>query len=124
MILDGYDMNHVRSEIERSEHELLRAMHKLEKQFVIDNFDNVLGVTWFMELCNDATLRSGFPATTPLIEEIYISAPEHFKSHPKIYDFMKRVDDAMFGNMPQGKMTEDVMPSNREVDPNVHNANY
>jgi hypothetical protein len=100
MIFDGYDMREVSEEIRRSEHELLRAMQSLEKKFVMDNFDNVLGITWFMELCNDASMRNGYPSTTPMIEEIYISAPDDFRSHPTISSFMQKVDDAMFGNMP------------------------
>lgn len=107
MILDGYDLDEVGDEIRRSEHELLRALQVLEKRFVMDNFDNVLGVTWFMEMCNEATMRNGYPSTTPMIEEIYISAPDDFRSHPAISKFMQRVDEAMFGNVPVQKKAVD-----------------
>ena len=124
MIFDGYDMREVSEEIRRSEHELLRAMQSLEKKFVMDNFDNVLGITWFMELCNDATIRNGYPSTTPMIEEIYISAPDDFRSHPTISSFMQKVDDAMFGNMPQKESYDNAAPARRQSVPNVHDANF
>lgn len=95
MILEGHELTEIHRVLAQSEQELRRAIDKLETSFVKDNFDNVLGVTWFMQLCNDAHLHYGYPTTTPQIEEIYGIAPEDFRSHPNIVEYMKLVDKAM-----------------------------
>jgi hypothetical protein len=95
MILEGYELLEINRVLAQSEQELRRAIDKLETGFIKDNFDNVLGVTWFLQLCNDAFMHYGYPTTTPQIEEIYGSAPEEFKGHPRIVEYMKLVDEAM-----------------------------
>jgi hypothetical protein len=124
MILEGRDLMEVHRELAAYEHEIVREIKSLEKGFVEENFDNVLGLSWFMQMCDDATMRHGYPTTTPLIEEILVSAPEDFKCHPVVSGFMKRVDDAMYGNMPGGSAAPPKMPKVRQTPPNVHNARY
>ncbi len=90
MILDGHDINEVEHTLMRSAQELYRAIDKLETNFITTNYDNVLGVTWFMQLCEDAHKRYGYPTTTPQIDEIYGLAPAYFRSEPKIYNYMQQ----------------------------------
>lgn len=125
MILDGYDLDDIMKELHAEEQLVKRSLSVLEKRFVMDNFDNVLGLTWFLQLCNEASSICGYPNTTPLIEEIFISAPEEFKEHPDIRLFMKQVDDAMMGNLPheENKDTQEV-PVKNEVVPDLYNAGY
>ena len=55
---------------------------------LVERISDVEGVKW-------VRLHYGYPTTTPQIEEIYGSAPEEFKGHPRIVEYMKLVDEAM-----------------------------
>ncbi len=98
MILEGYELDYIEQTMVRSAQEYRRAIDKLETTFITRNFDNVLGVTWFLQLCNDAQRQYGYPTTTPQIDEIYSLAPEFFRSNPQIDSYMQRVNEAIFTN--------------------------
>lgn len=89
MILNGYEHDDILRTLGEEEATLRLAMDKLETNFITQNFDNVLGISWFMELCNDTYQRYGYPNTTPQIDEIYSRAPESFRSNPVIKEYMK-----------------------------------
>ena len=92
MILDGYDYDDILCKLGEEEASLRMDVDKLETRFVMDNFDNVLGLTYFMVLCDNACNRFGFPTTTPQIEEIYSHAPEKFKEHKEVKEYMAMCD--------------------------------
>ncbi|MBQ9363830.1 MAG: DUF4369 domain-containing protein [Bacteroidaceae bacterium] len=89
MILEGYDHDDILRALGEEEAELRLSMDKLETGFITENFDNVLGVSWFMELCNNTYQRYGYPNTTPQIDDIYSRAPESFRNTPAIREYMK-----------------------------------
>jgi len=93
MILDGYDHDYILRTLGEAEAEVRLAMDKLETSFIISNFDNVLGVSWFMELCNETYQRFGYANTTPQIDEIYGMAPEDFRQNPHVQKYMKMCED-------------------------------
>ena len=84
MILEGYDEDYIIDCLGQEEMEYVRQIDQLETQFIKDNYDNILGVTWFLQLCTQAYKTFGYPTTTPQIDEIYLGAPESFKQHPDI----------------------------------------
>lgn len=88
MILDGYDHDAILRELGEQEGEYRIALDKLETEFVTSNFDNVLGVSWFLQLCDEAYKRFGYATTTPQIDEIYGLAPEEFRNRKDIQKFM------------------------------------
>ncbi len=92
MIINGYTEAEVEAELGSQAAELRTALDRLETTFIVDNFDNVLGVTWFLELCYDTYHRFGYATTTPQIDEIYGKAPEDFKSNKEVVEFMKLVN--------------------------------
>lgn len=92
MILDGYDYDDILCKLGEEEASLRMNVDKLETRFVMDNFDNVLGLTYFMVLCDNACNQFGFPTTTPQIEEIYSHAPEDFKKRKEVKDYMSLCD--------------------------------
>ena len=57
-------------------------------KFITDNFDNVLGVTWFLQLCDLEYSKYGRPMTNSQIEEIYSLAPDDFRENPMIKNYM------------------------------------
>ena len=92
MILDGYDYDEIMCVLGEEEGELRMAIDRLETKFVIDNFDNVLGVTYFLVLCDNAYNQYGYPTTTPQIEEIYSQAPESFRTNKDVVGYMSLCD--------------------------------
>lgn len=91
MYLDGYNESYIYEQICRENAELRMAVDKLETNFIINNFDNVLGVTWFMRLCNSAFHEFGYATTTPQIDEIYARSPKAFKNNPDVKAYMNLV---------------------------------
>lgn len=90
MILDGYDSDEILCQLGEEEGELRIAIDKLETNFVISNFDNVLGLTYFLVLCDNAYNQFGYPTTTPQIDEIYSKAPEAFKENKDVKQYMSQ----------------------------------
>ena len=92
MILDGFEEDEILRKLGEEEGSLRMAIDKLETDFVVDNFDNVLGVTYFLVLCDNAYNQFGFPTTTPQIDEIYGRAPDSFRSNKDVRLYMERCE--------------------------------
>ena len=92
MYLEGYRQEDIMLKLGAEEARLHAELDKLETRFVIDNYDNPLGITWFLRLCYEAQAWYGFPTTTPQIDEIYIQAPASFKQNKLISTYMKQVE--------------------------------
>ena len=90
MILEGYEHDEILRMLGEEEAELRMAVDKLETNFVMDNYDNVLGITYFLVLCDNAYNQFGFATTTPQIDEIYSRAPEEFKKNKNVEEYMSR----------------------------------
>ncbi len=88
MILDGYDHDEILRELGEEEGTLRQAIDKLETDFVTSNYDNVLGITYFLVLCDNAYNQFGYPTTTPQIDEIYGRAPESFRNNKDVKQYM------------------------------------
>ena len=93
MYLDGYTQQEIIQELGAEELRLQNEVDRLETQFVKDNYDNVLGVTWFLRLCYEARDYFGFVTTTPQIDEIYMQAPDSFKKNKMVATYMNQVDN-------------------------------
>ncbi len=93
MILEGYSEDQIVDEINGKANALTMQLDRLETNFITRNFDNVLGVTFFMQLCNDAYKHFGYPTTTPQIDEIYGRAPQTFRDHPDIARYFRLVNE-------------------------------
>ena len=89
MILDGYDHDEILRMLGEEEGELRMAVDKLETEFIMANYENVLGITYFLVLCDNAYNQFGYATTTPQIDEIYSRAPEKFKKNPQVEEYMK-----------------------------------
>ena len=92
MILDGFEEDEILRQLGEEEGSLRMAIDKLETDFVVDNFDNVLGVTYFLVLCDNAYNQFGFPTTTPQIDEIYGRAPDTFRNNKDVRLYMERCE--------------------------------
>jgi hypothetical protein len=92
MILDGFEEDEILRQLGEEEGSLRMAIDKLETDFVVDNFDNVLGITYFLVLCDNAYNQFGFPTTTPQIDEIYGRAPDSFRNNKDVRLYMERCE--------------------------------
>ena len=66
-------------------------MNGYVKQFIIDNYQNVLGPSVFMMMCS--TLP--YPIMTPQIEDIMRTAPLEFKKNELVKDFLSKAKENM-----------------------------
>lgn len=86
MIMDGIAEEEIEATISRQQEELNTELNNLVKNVICDNFDNVLGPGIFMIVCSSSY---PYPVITPLIEEIMEKAPDSFKNHFMIRDYME-----------------------------------
>ena len=85
MIMDGHPMDVVEMEINKEREKLTSEMNDLVKSFIQDNYENVLGPGVFLMLCNGFP----YPLLTPLMEEIVDKAPDSFKNHSLIKEYVE-----------------------------------
>ena len=85
MIMDGQSMDMVEKEINAEREKLSKEMDELVKTFIQDNYHNVLGPGVFLMVCNSFP----YPLLTPLLEEIIDKAPESFKNHELVKEYIE-----------------------------------
>ena len=85
MIMDGKSMEEVETEITREREKLSKEMDDLVKSFIQMNYEDVLGPGIFLMLCNGFP----YPLMTPLLEEIVDNAPDTFKNHGLIKEYIE-----------------------------------
>lgn len=92
MILNGVPEDEIYKSLGEEEADLRSQLMDKDSQFVSDNYDNILGVTWFLNLCNQESMRWGFPTTNTMLDELYGKAPDIFRNNKEIVDFMNKVN--------------------------------
>lgn len=65
-------------------------MEKLEYMFVKDNYDNVLGITWYLQMGEKASMKTGYYTSTPIMDALYNGAPKSFRENKEIQSFRKQ----------------------------------
>ena len=91
MVLDGVALDDIHEPLQQEADSLVRAMDTYVKDFIVENFENVLGTSVFMMMCS--TLP--YPVMTPTIEEIMKKAPLSFKEHVLVKDFISKAKENM-----------------------------
>lgn len=89
MVLDGANLEDVRSQLEEEGKNLVKEMNDYVKQFIIDNNDNVLGPSVFMMMCSALP----YPIMTPEIEDIMRTAPQSFKENRMVKEFLTKAKE-------------------------------
>lgn len=98
MIMDGKDPTTIQEMVQREGEKLSTEMNTLVKEFITSNYENVLGSGVFMILCSNMP----YPVMTPQIEELINKAPDSFKNHPFIKEFVAAAEENM-RRMKQGR---------------------
>lgn len=91
MVLDGANLDDVHVRLQQEGDALVNEMNDYVKQFITDNFENVLGTGVFMMMCS--TLP--YPVMTPQIEDIMKTAPVAFKETPLVKEFLSKAKENM-----------------------------
>ncbi|WP_177601396.1 DUF4369 domain-containing protein [uncultured Phocaeicola sp.] len=84
MIMDGHDLETVHNEIGKKRAALADEMNRLAKEFIQQNYDNVLGPGVFLMLFSGMP----YPVLTPMMEEIVEKAPESFMNDPLVKEYV------------------------------------
>lgn len=92
MILEGASDDEIYKVLGEEEAELRMQLDAKDTEFITSNYDNILGVTWFLRLCMLESMRFGFPTTSPMLDEIYGKAPDSFRNNHNVVDFMSKVN--------------------------------
>ena len=83
MLLDGIDENDINRQLNIEAAEIARKEDSLVTNFIVENFDNVLGPGVFMMI----TSMYRYPVLTPQIEDIMSKATSKFKNDPYVKDY-------------------------------------
>ena len=83
MLLDGIDENDINRQLNIEAAEIARKEDSLVTNFIVENFDNVLGPGVFMMI----TSMYRYPVLTPQIEDIMSKATSKFKNDPYVMDY-------------------------------------
>lgn len=83
MLLDGIDEMIINQQLSVEAADIARREDSLVTNFIIENFDNVLGPGVFMMM----TSSFRYPMLTPQIEDIMSKATDKFKNDPYVKDY-------------------------------------
>ena len=86
LMRDGTENSKDFEDIMLAEDSLNRATEKLQADFILENFNNVLGPGIFMMICD----QYPFPILTPQLRTILEQAPPMFLTHPRVSRFIRR----------------------------------
>ena len=91
MIMDGEAIDVIEREVNSERDKISREMDDLVKTFIQDNYENVLGPGVFIMLCNGFP----YPLMTPLLQEIVDNAPDSFKNHILVKEYLEAARENM-----------------------------
>lgn len=91
MVLDGVALDDIHDQLQQESDSLVGAMNTYLKQFIAENYENVLGPSVFMMMCS--TLP--YPVMTPNIEAILKDAPASFKDNVLVKDYVSKAKENM-----------------------------
>lgn len=85
-IMNGRDMNVVNAHLAERANAIAEKEDKLITNFIVENFDNVLGPGVFFMM----TAGHQYPELSPWIEDIMSKATEAFKNDPYVKDYYEK----------------------------------
>ncbi len=89
MLLDGIDERTINEQLSLEAAQIAREEDSLVTNFIVDNFDNVLGPGVFMMI----TAGYEYPILTPQIEFIMTKASDGFKNDPYVREYYKTASE-------------------------------
>lgn len=89
MLLDGIDEDEINQKLTVEAAKIAQKEDSLVTNFIVDNFDNVLGPGVFMMM----TSGYPYPVLTPQIEDIMSKATQKFKSDPYVKEYYRTANE-------------------------------
>ncbi|MGP1436710.1 MAG: DUF4369 domain-containing protein [Phocaeicola sp.] len=84
MIMDGNDPMEIEATINEERKKLMDELTAMAKEFIQNNYTNILGPGIFTIICSGYDM----PLMTPFVEEILKNAPESFKNSPLVKEYV------------------------------------
>ena len=103
MLLDGIDEEEINQQLTVEAARIAQQEDSLVTNFIVDNFDNVLGPGVFMML----TSSYPYPVLTPQIEDIMSKATKHFKEDPYVKEYYRAANEIQAR---QNGLVDDAVP--------------
>lgn len=91
MMMEGVPPSVIAANLRPQAESLSHQIEELETQFIINNYDNVLGPGIFMIICN----QYRYPIMTDQIRTIMKNAPKRFKNHPFVKHYVATAQENM-----------------------------
>ncbi|MGI6815301.1 DUF4369 domain-containing protein [Bacteroides sp. KG123] len=91
MVLDGANLEDVHRALSKEGEALVKELNDYVRLFIVDNFENVLGPSVFMMMCRTMP----YPMMTPQVEDIMRIAPQSFKEHKQVKEFLIKAKENM-----------------------------
>ena len=89
MLLDGIDEETINQQLSIEAAQIAQEEDSLVTNFIVENFDNVLGPGVFMMI----TSQYRYPVLTPQIEDIMSKATKTFKNDPYVRDYYQTAQE-------------------------------
>ena len=89
MLLDGIDEDEINQQLTVEAAQIAKREDSLVTNFIVENFDNVLGPGVFMMM----TSGYPYPVLTPQIEDIMGKATQKFKSDPYVSEYYRTANE-------------------------------
>ena len=89
MLLDGIDEETINQQLSIEAAQIAQEEDSLVTNFIVENFDNVLGPGVFMMI----TSQYRYPVLTPQIEDIMSKASQKFKSDPYVSEYYRTANE-------------------------------
>jgi hypothetical protein len=93
MLYKGCTNEDIEREITEPSQKLVKQLEDLETDFIKENYQNTLGPGLFMWLFGQYPV----PVLTPQIQKILDSAPQEFKGHPFILEYVRQAGSIIGG---------------------------
>lgn len=91
LILSGEDPMKVHERLKSRTDKLYGKIEKLETDFIVANYNNILGTTYFMMLCS----QYPYPVMTTQIKQILKKTSPRFREIPYVRDYVKAAESNM-----------------------------
>ena len=105
LILDGASAEEAQAKAEEKAGEVTRRIQQLTKEFITENYSNILGPSVFLMVCGSSF---PYPYLTQDLEEIYDSAPAFFREHAEVKEYVARARENMHTMEEQMRANEEM----------------
>lgn len=109
MVLEGGNIDEIQAQIATERETLNKETHEYIKGFIANHYEDVLGPTVFILLCDGMP----YPIMTPLIEDIIRTAPASFKQNADVRTFLDQAKENAQLIEEQQRLQENVILNNK-----------